>query len=236
MAFQIENQRFGNSAREVLADSSVGAFMAGVYRWMFVGLGLTAGVAFYTATNVAMLGFVRRSFFFLMIAEFGLVFGLSLLARKLSGPVAGVMFLAYSALNGLTLSSLFLIYRLGSLGLVFSITAATFGALALYGTFTKRDLSPMRQFLFIGLIGIVVASVVNLFVHSSGLTFIMSCAGVLVFGGLTAYDNQKIRQMAVSSGNGSVASLSVVGALILYLDFLNLFLSLLQLFGGRRRD
>lgn len=236
MAFQIENQRFGNSAREVLADSSVGAFMAGVYRWMFVGLGLTAGVAFYTATNVAMLGFVRRSFFFLIIAEFGLVFGLSLLARKLSGPVAGVMFLAYSALNGLTLSSLFLIYRLGSLGLVFSITAATFGALALYGTFTKRDLSPMRQFLFIGLIGIVVASVVNLFVHSSGLTFIMSCAGVLVFGGLTAYDNQKIRQMAVSSGNGSVASLSVVGALILYLDFLNLFLSLLQLFGGRRRD
>ncbi|MBI5547008.1 MAG: Bax inhibitor-1/YccA family protein [Deltaproteobacteria bacterium] len=209
--------------------------MSRVYLWMFVGLGVTGATAFATATHEAILVPVMRSFWILLIAELGLVFALSYLAPRLSAPVAGLLFLVYSALNGLTLSGIFLIYRLGTITDAFAITAGVFGAMSLYATVTQKDLSGWGTFLFIGLLGVLVAGVVNLFMRSDLMGFVISSSCVVVFAGLTAYDTQKLRRhFSAAWAGGGVGSLAIVGALTLYLDFINLFLAILRLLDRRR--
>jgi FtsH-binding integral membrane protein len=210
-------------------------FMAAVYRWMTLGLALTAFVAFAIAGSETALRFVlgnRLVFFGLIIAEFGLVIAISAAANRLSAAMAGGLFLLYSALNGATLSVVLLAYTGSSVALAFVTTAGTFGAMSVFATVTRRDLSSWGSFLFMGLIGVVIASVVNVFLHSSAMSFVISCAAVVVFTGLAAYDTQKLRALA-RAGGGS-AAMPVNGALALYLDFVNLFLSLLRLLGNRR--
>ncbi len=210
-------------------------FMASVYRWMTLGLGLTAFVAYAVASSeeaLALLFGSRLVFFGLIIAQLGLVVALSAAAARMSTAAAGGLFLVYSALTGVTLSVVLLRYTGASVALAFVSTAGTFGAMSVYGTVTRKDLSSWGSFLFMGLVGIVIASLVNIFLGSSMVTFVVSCMSVVVFTGLTAYDTQKLRVFArEGGGTGGVA---VNGALALYLDFVNLFLALLRLFGSRR--
>jgi len=210
-------------------------FMASVYRWMTFGLLVTAGVAFYVASTPSVLQVVfgnRMVFWGLVIAQFGLVIALSAAVNKLSAGVAGALFLLYSALTGATISVVLLAYTGASVASAFAVTAGTFLAMSIYGTVTKRDLTSWSSFLFMGLIGVVIASIVNIFMKSSMMSWVISAAAVVVFTGLTAYDTQRLRRMAVA-GSG-IAALPVNGALALYLDFINLFLSILNIFGGRR--
>ncbi len=209
--------------------------MAAVYRWMTLGLGLTAVVATGVAGSETLLGAIvgnRILFYGLILAELGLVIGISAAVNRLSAAAAGGLFLLYSALNGATLSIVLLAYTGTSVALAFVSTAGTFAAMSLYGTLTRRDLTSWGSFLFMGLIGVVLASVVNIFLRSSMVSWVVSCMGVLVFTGLTAYDTQKLRAFARAGGGAAAAPVS--GALSLYLDFVNLFLSLLRLFGNRR--
>ena len=210
-------------------------FMASVYRWMTFGLLVTAGVAFFVATTPAALQAIfgnKMIFWGLIIAQFGLVIALSAAVNKLSAGTAGALFLLYSALTGATLSVVLLAYTGASVAGAFAATAGTFLAMSFYATVTKRDLSSWSTFLFMGLIGIVIASVVNIFTKSGMVSWVISAAAVVVFTGLTAYDTQRLRRMAALGG--AVAALPVNGALSLYLNFINLFLSILNLFGGRR--
>lgn len=234
MAFDPQQQFAAPSAASMLAEESASAFMAKVYRWMVAGLALTAGTAFFVASNQEAFALVRGLYLPLIIAELGVVLVFSFIAHKISGPVAGAMFLGYSFLSGLTLSAIFFRYNLGSISTSFFITSAMFGAMSVYGTVTKKDLSAWSTFLLMGLIGVVMAGVANIIMHSDFLSFVLSCAAVVVFAGLTAYDTQKLRQMHASSGYSSAGSLAINGALVLYLDFINLFLNILRLFGSRR--
>jgi FtsH-binding integral membrane protein len=209
------------------------AFMGKVYGWMTAGMALTAGTALIVASTPALLRVVMPMFYPLMIAEVALVLAFSFLSRRVSGAVAALMFMAYAFLNGLTFSVLFLAYTGGSIAGAFASTALAFGGLTVYGAVTKRDLSPMRTFLVMGLWGIFFASIINIFMASGMLNFVLGCAGVLVFSGLTAYDNQKLRQMHAAYGDEK-GTMAIHGALTLYLDFINLFISLLRLFGQRR--
>ncbi len=218
----------------IAVEEAQRTFMARVYRWMFAGLTITGAAALYTASTPALLQPVLRNFLPLVIGEFLLVLGLSWAAPRLSGAVAAGLFVLYALLNGLTFSVIFIAYELGSIGEAFLITAGTFFAMSAYATLTKKDLSGWSSFLFMGLFGVVIAGVVQLFWHNAGFSFVWSCACVIVFAGLTAYDTQKLRQMHAQAGYSSAASLSVTGALTLYLDFVNLFLALLRLFGRRR--
>ena len=220
--------------RAALAEASARTFMARVYRWMFIGLALSAIVAVEVAATPVLARAAVQFFWPSFIVELVLVFALSRAAPKLGGPAAATLYLLYAALNGFTLSIIFFMYKLGSIVNVFAVTSLAFLALSLYGTYTKRNLDAWRSFLYFGLFGVVIATVVNIFMHSSAMEFVLSCCGVIVFGGLTAYDTQKLRSFHAQSGYGSVQSLAVVGALTLYLDFINLFLELLQLFGGSR--
>ena len=234
----------GWSSAEALPSgrSKVAEFMAGVYRWMAFGLGLTGLVAwavtsspsllsaFYNVQNGRVVGHTGL-YTAVWVAQLIMVFAFVGLLERVSIGTAVAMFLAYCAMTGLTLSVVLVVYTTGSIASTFFVTGGAFFGLSLYATVTKRDLSGMRSFLMIGLIGIIIASVVNLFLHSEAVTFVMSCAGVLVFAGLTAYDTQKLRRLAVQ-GNDKFA---LLGALTLYLDFINLFLFLLR-FMGRRRD
>lgn len=223
-----------DEVNSTLVQESRRAFMSRVYGWMFAGLWITGVMALYTVSNKALLAFALEWRIALLLAELGLVFVLSLAAPKLSGAVAGAMFIGYAALTGMTLSIYFLIYTAGSIGQAFLMTAGTFGAMSLYGTVTKKDLSGWSSFLFMGLVGVIIAGVVNIFMRSDMLGFVTACACVVVFAGLTAYDTQKLRQMHASTGYSAAATISIVGALTLYLDFINLFLALLRLFGRRR--
>ncbi|NTV47602.1 MAG: Bax inhibitor-1/YccA family protein, partial [Chlorobiales bacterium] len=176
-------------------------------------------------------------FFGLVIAELALVFGISAAINKLSAAAASGLFFLYSALNGLTLASIFLVYSLGSIAGTFVVTAGMFGAMSLYGMTTKRDLTKFGSIAMMGLIGIIIAGVVNMFMASSVLNLIISVVGVILFTGLTAYDTQKIKEMAAMTNDGeSEGKVAVMGALSLYLDFINLFLMLLRLFGSSRED
>ena len=210
-------------------------FMAAVYRWMSLGLVVTAGVAWFVAgsreAQQAIFG-NRAVFWVLIIAQFGLVIGLSAAVNRLSAGVAGLLFLLYSALNGATLSIILLVYTGASVASAFAVTAGTFFAMSLFATVTKRNLSSWGSFLMMGLIGVVIASVVNIFTKSDMVSWVISAAAVVVFTGLTAYDTQRLRQMA-AAGAG-IAALPVNGALALYLDFINLFLAVLRIFGSRR--
>lgn len=210
-------------------------FMSAVYRWMTFGLLVTAFVAWAVATTPAVQQLVfgsRFVFFGLILAELALVVAISAMVNRLSAPAAGGLFVLYSALNGATLSVVLLAYTGASVATAFVTAAGAFGAMSLYGTITKRDLTGWGSFLFMGLIGVVIASVVNLFMRSSMMSWVISCMGVVVFTGLTAYDTQKLR--AFARAGGGTAAMPVSGALSLYLDFINLFLSILRLVGGRR--
>lgn len=222
------------SASAALAQESARVFMQRVYWWMSFGLALTGLTAFVVAMNQSLTALVLSMFMPLLVVEFIVVIAFSFLQSKVSGPVAAAMFIGYAFLNGLTFSVIFLAYELGSIGVTFAITAGMFGAMSVYGTVTKKDLSGWGSFLLMGLVGIIIAGVVNMFVRSSMMTFVTSCAGVVIFAGLTAYDTQKLRQHHANSGFSSAQSLAITGALMLYLDFINLFLKLLQLFGRRR--
>ncbi len=214
-------------------------FLAKVFNWMAVGLAVTGGLAYIIGqTGLASTIAGSPLFLILILAEFGLVFFLSARINAIQPGTATGLFLLYSALNGLTLSVIFLAYTRTSIGGTFLITAGMFAAMAVYGMVTKRDLSGMGSFLFMGLIGIILASIVNMFLHSSSLYWTISVLGVLIFVGLTAYDVQKIKTMGeqgiMEQGEAAIQRGSILGALTLYLDFINLFLLLLRFFGGSR--
>jgi uncharacterized protein len=218
----------------------VNAFMRGVYGWMCLGLLVTAGASFFTVTSPAVMRAVFGNqilFFGLIIVELGLVVGLSAAINRLSASTASLMFLAYSAINGITLAAIFAIYAKAAIMNAFLVTGGMFGAMSLYGLLTKKDLTSFGSFLFMGLIGIIIASVVNIFTKSAMMDFVISCVGVLVFLGLTAYDTQKLKvmgQMAPADDATAVRRGTILGALTLYLDFINLFLMMLRLFGSSR--
>jgi FtsH-binding integral membrane protein len=215
----------------------VTAFLRKVYGWMCVGLGITASIAFAVAGSPRLVQTIFGNpivFFGLIIGELGLVFYLSARVAKLSSRTAATLFVVYSALNGATLSIVLLAYTGVSIATTFVVTAGMFGALALFGSTTKKSLAGVGQFAFMGLIGVILASVVGLFWRNSMLEFVISCVGVIVFTGLTAWDAQRLKQMAGAVPEGQFGSYGVVGALSLYLDFINLFLFLLRFLGGRR--
>jgi FtsH-binding integral membrane protein len=214
-------------------------FLAKVFNWMAAGLGITGLVAYFTAsTGLAMTIIGSPLFFILVLAELGMVFYLSARIGKIQASTASSLFIGYSVLNGLTLSVIFLAYTKSSIAGTFFITAGMFGAMAVYGLVTKRDLSGWGSFLFMGLIGIIIASIVNIFLKSSGMAWMISILGVFIFTGLTAYDVQKIKRIGedgiMSQGMEMIKKGAIMGALTLYLDFINLFLMLLRFFGGSR--
>jgi len=214
----------------------VTAFLRAVYGWMAVGLAITAIVAAYIAgTNWAvMIATNRWLLFALLIVQLGVVVTLSAGASRLAPGTATLLFLGYSALTGVTLSYILLVYTGESIATTFVVTAGMFGALAVFGTTTSRSLSGWGQFLFMGLIGVVLASLVGLFWHNDALQFLISFVGVIVFTGLTAYDAQRLKALALAVPEGQAGSYAIAGALSLYLNFVNLFLSLLRFTGGRR--
>jgi FtsH-binding integral membrane protein len=235
----IATARFG--ADRVAIDAGLRAHMIRVYNYMAIGVALT-GVAAYvvyqlTLTNPAFRQtlFGTPLYWVLLFAPLGLVIFLSARIGHLSASTARTLFFVYAGVLGVSLAPIFWAYTHGSIANVFFISAASFGALSLWGYTTQRDLSGFGSFLFMGLIGIVIAGLVNLFLQSSALQFVISVIGVLVFAGLTAYDTQQIKEMYDPMDDGTIAGRkAVMGALKLYLDFINLFLMLLRLFGDRR--
>ncbi len=226
------------TSNTVQAADRVSAFLWKVYSWMAIGLGLTALVAFAVAGSPDLLRVLignRLVFFALIIAQLGLVFFLSARAARLAPGTAAGLFTLYSALNGVTLSVILLAYTGESVAMTFVVTAGMFGALAVFGSTTKRSLAGAGQFFMMGLIGLILASILGMFWHNDALQFLISVVGVIVFTGLTAYDAQRLKQMALALPEGQVGSYAVVGALSLYLAFINLFLMLLR-FTGSRRD
>ena len=225
--------------QEIVSTNTFSALMRKVYTWMALALTITGFTAYYVASSPAILQAIMTNqilFFGLLIGELALVWGVSAAINRLSLTTATLLFILYSVLNGVTMSFIFLAYTMTSIASVFFITAGTFAAMSLYGYFTKADLSKMGQILFMALIGLIIATIVNLFIKSSGLTMILSYVGVLIFVGLTAWDTQKIKQMLqVAPDTGEAAQkVALMGALSLYLDFINLFLYLLRIFGNSR--
>lgn len=204
------------------------SYMKIIYAWMTLGLLLTAFVATYVPTNIDAYNFVMQYFYVLLIAEFLFVFAIAGGVTKFSPTVSSLLFLTYSALNGLTMSLIFSIYTKESIATTFFITAGMFGIMSLYGFVTKRDLTKMGSILFMALIGLILASIVNIFLKSSGLYWLISFAGVLIFVGLTAFDTQKIKK-----NNSYYEAYPIAGALTLYLDFINMFIFMLRIFGSR---
>lgn len=226
----VDEQLFMSSAFPVL--------MRKVYVWMTLALVITGFTAYGVATSPGVLQLIFGNqilFWGMIIAELALVIGVSAAINRLSLTTATLMFILYSVINGALFSSIFLIYTASSIATVFFITAGTFGVMALIGYTTKTDLTSIGKYLFMALIGLIIATLVNMFIKSEGFTYILSYIGVLVFVGLTAYDSQKIKQMllqAPDAGEGA-QKLALLGALTLYLDFINLFIYLLRIFGRR---
>ena len=220
--------------------SAVSAYMRQVYPWMTAGLALTTVVAYGVANAPAIRDAILGNslvMILLIVAQFGMVIALSAAIHKMSAGTATGLFLLYSALTGAMLSSIFVIYPIAAIANAFLVTTGTFLAMSVYGTVTKRDLTTMGNFLFMGLIGIIIAMVVNIFLKSTMMDFIISCLGVLIFTGLTAYDTQKLRRFGEAApldDGTAVRRGAIMGALTLYLDFINLFLMMLRLFGGNR--
>jgi len=221
----------------VATAERVTAFLRAVYGWMCAGLVVTGVVAWLVASSPALLQVLLGNYLLvigLFIGQLALVFFLSARAHTLAPSTATAVFLGYAALTGITLSVLVLAYTGASIATTFMVTAGMFGALAFYGTTTSRSLAGVGQFMFMGLIGLILASIVGLFWHSDALQFLISVVGVIVFTGLTAWDAQRLKQMALEIPRDRVGSYAIVGALALYLDFLNLFLFLLRFLGDRR--
>jgi uncharacterized protein len=235
-------------AGQVAIDAGLRAHMIRVYNYMAVGVALTGLVAWLTfsaavtetsaglvLTPLGQTLFQGPVMWLLILAPLGLVMVMSFGINRLSSGTALTLFFVYAGLLGLSMATIFLAYTASSITRVFFISAASFGALSLWGYTTQRDLTGMGSFLFMGLIGVVIASLVNIFLHSSGLDWIISVIGVIVFAGLTAWDTQKIKEMYSPMDDGTVAGRkAVMGALSLYLDFINLFMMLLRLMGDRR--
>jgi uncharacterized protein len=222
------------------ASAGLQTYMAQVYGWMTCGLLLTAFVSWFAARTPAVMELVfanRITFFGLIIAQLAVVFVLSGMVHRLSGALATALFMLYSALTGLTLASIFLVYTYSSIASTFFVTAGMFGAMSFYGYTTKRDLSRFGSLLFMALIGILLASLVNFWLKSPALMWAITYIGVVVFVGLTAYDTQKLKAIGETvdvNDKENLRCLSIMGALTLYLDFINLFLMLLRIFGNRR--
>lgn len=215
--------------------------MRNVYSWMALALVITALTAMVVARNENFLYTIASTpvlMWGLFLAEIGLVIGLSACLDRISFLVAGLLFAAYALLNGVTMSFIFAVYTTESIAQTFFITAGTFGAMSLFGYVTKRDLGFIGRILVMGLFGLVIASVVNYFMHSSGLAMVLNYVGVIIFVGLTAYDTQKIKNMLIEYSQAGVtdqtSKLALLGSLTLYLDFVNLFLYLLRIFGKRK--
>jgi FtsH-binding integral membrane protein len=208
------------------------------YRWMTLGLAVTGLVAMGVASSPSLIQTLvgnRILFFGLLIGQVGLVVAFSSMATRVSAAAAGLMFFSYAALTGVTFATLFLVYTATSIATTFFVTAGAFGGLSAFGAVTRRDLSGFGRFAIFALVGIVLASVVNMFVRSSGLDWIVSVVGVVLFAGLTAYDTQRIKAMMLQADSGA-NNLPLIGALTLYLDFINMFLFLLRFMGDRRRN
>ncbi len=236
----MHTQDYNTGSSEYATQAYVVDFMRRIYMWMTAGLFLTGGIAYYVSTNEQLMQSLFSSTFNLVILiaiQLGLVIVLSFAINKISSGTATLLFLLYSATVGVTTSVIFVVYDLGSIYNAFVVAAGMFLAMSIYGTVTKRDLTSLGGFMFMGLVGIIIASLVNLIFKSHKAFLVISCIGVIVFVGLTAYDTQKIRQIAYEnySGNEDSAKKSVImGALALYLDFINLFLYLLRLLGNRK--
>jgi uncharacterized protein len=240
--------RTGYRSDQVAIDAGLRAYMIRVYNYMTAGVALTGLVAWFaysaavvdTGAGLQLTQFGHAIFasplmWLFVLAPLGLVMLLSFGINRLSAGTALTVFFIYAALLGLSLASIFLVYTHASITRVFFISAATFGATSLYGYTTQRDLTSVGSFMFMGLIGLIIASVVNIFLHSTGLDWAISVIGVIVFVGLTAYDTQRIKEMYDVNDDGSISGRkAVMGALRLYLDFINLFLMLLRIFGNRR--
>lgn len=229
--------RTKTAAQATTYDAGLRAYMLQVYNYMAGGLGLTGIVAFLASSSPALMQTIYGTplQWVVMLAPLGFVFFLSMRIHKMSVGAAQATFWGYAAIMGLSLSYIFLAYTGESIARTFFITAGTFGAMSLWGYTTKRDLSGMGSFLFMGLIGLILASVVNIFLQSSALQFAVSAIGVLIFVGLTAYDTQNIKQTYYQLPEGDVKQKAgIMGALRLYLDFINLFIFLLQFMGNRR--
>ncbi len=241
----IATARPGYRTDQVAIDAGLRAYMIRVYNYMTAGLALTGVVAWFTfyaavtpsgtLTPFGHAIFQGPLMWVFIFAPLGLVMLLSFGINRLAASTALAVFFVYAGVLGLSLASIFLVYTQQSIMQVFFITAATFGAMSLYGYTTKRDLTGVGSFMFMGLIGIIIASLVNIFLHSTGLDWAISVIGVIVFAGLTGWDTQRIKEMYSPQDDGTVAGRkAVMGALSLYLDFINLFLMMLRLFGDRR--
>ena len=239
----MENREFNyrnySAGQQLEMSQAFPVLMRKVYVWMTLALAITGMTAYYVATSPTIIGAILSNsvlFYGLIIAEFALVLGLSAAINRLSLFSATLMFILYSVVNGATMSFIFLLYEMTSIATVFFITAGTFGAMAVVGYTTKKDLTSMGRILFMGLIGLVIASLVNIFLKSSGMTLVLSYVGVIIFVGLTACDSQKIKHMLMQAPDVSEGTqkLALLGALTLYLDFINLFIYLLRIFGKRR--
>ncbi|WP_419903445.1 Bax inhibitor-1 family protein [Kiloniella sp.] len=226
---------YGQATAEEI-DAGLRSYMLGVYNYMSIALGITGLAAFGVSQSPELMSVIFGSplKWVVMLAPLGMVFFLSARINKIQASTAQTLFWVFAVLMGISISSIFLIYTGGSIVRVFFITAASFAGLSLVGYTTKKNLSAMGSFLIIGLFGLILASVVNIFLGSPGLEFVISVIGVLIFAGLTAYDTQRIKLMYMESDGSEVAQKkSIMGALSLYLNFLNMFLFLLQLLGNR---
>ncbi len=231
------NQNYNNGYDSVALQRTVAGTMKRVYVKMTLGLIVTALVALFCSSSTGYLTFLFNNSWFmwaLVIAEFALVFGISGAVNRMSSAAATALFYLFAAVNGAMLCTIFLAYSPGSIAKTFFITAGTFGAMSVYGYFTPNDLSRWGSFLFMARIGLIIASLVNIFMHSSTLDWIISIAGVIIFVGLTAWDTQQIKRMAMEMPGEHLGRLATLGALSLYLDFINLFLYLLRFFGNSR--
>lgn len=220
-------------------SGSTSNFLQKVYAWMSVGLLATAGTAYYISQNISLVKFFFGNpwlLFTLLLIQIGLVVGLSVGVNKLSFSAAAIFFLGYSVLNGITLSSIFLVYTPASIALAFLVSAGMFLTMAVYGYFTKADLSSMGSFLLMALFGLIFAGFLNLLFKSNSFTYLLSGAGVIIFSLLTAFDVQKLKVLAQQMSNEALTKVTIIGALTLYLDFINLFLYLLRFMGQQKRD
>ena len=235
----MNNLDFNSIESTRYSDSVVATLMRNVYLWMTLALVITSLTAMVTAKSEALMTFIftnNWALIALMILQLGLVFYFSARLNRMSFSTATAVFILYSAITGLTFSSIFVVFSMSSIATTFFITAGMFAAMALVGSFTKKDLSGMGKFALMALIGLIIAGIVNMFLRNAMMDFIVSGIGVLVFAGLTAYDSQKIRQMLQmqSEINESTQKLALFGSLSLYLDFINIFLYLLRFFGSSR--
>jgi FtsH-binding integral membrane protein len=240
-------QPYANMQPTAETQVRVNTFVRSVYNWMAAGLAITGVVAYLFATNASLFQLMFQIsenrlqptmlFYGAIIAELVLVFSISARVQKMQASTATGLFMLYAALNGATLSSIFIMFTQASIVSTFFICAGTFLACSIFGWTTKKDLTSMGGFMFMGLIGIIIATVVNLFLRSPMITTVVSYIGVIVFVGLTAYDTQKLKSMAMSQPDGLDAAVvrkgAIIGALTLYLDFINLFIMLLHIFGRR---